>query len=779
MKRFLLFPFGFLSFSALGASSSSSDGLTLSIHHLWVLWAAALVFFMQAGFKALESGMVKSVHKEGVGVKNLIDCLVGGLAFFTVGYGLMFGDSWFGIIGTTHFFGENFTFSPQKLTDSLIFFTFQWGFAATALTIVSGAMSGRTGLIPYLSGSIILGCFIYPIFGHWVWGQIVNPENTAWLADLGFIDFAGSTVVHSVGAWVSLIGVWMVKPRIGRYHPVTGEVMPMKTNYSYSILGVMILWLGWWGFNGGSTLAFNSDVGLIILNTNLAGAAAGLSAFLHSYLVQGKSDIIEKIIGGTITGLVAITAGCHLFSPQSSILVGFLAGLVHNYSYDWIIKTLRLDDAVGAVPVHGFGGAFGTICVALFGKTELLALPRFEQLGVQVLGVLVCFAFTSVSAYLMFLFLKVSIGIRVSPADEIRGVVWGSRRPRHQEIILEEISSDTPLEDEKVHYVSVQVSSGGFNVYSPEDFLQVPQNERNHWEKQDKVQYWNEAGKPIHRFDAFSYLEQIITQQKNSIQQEKTNITESIQYARRIQKALEPTPDYVEKVLPAHFIWNRPRDIVSGDFYWVSRRFDKTLIAVADCTGHGVPGAFLSMMGTAFLNEITRQEFSPAEILNKLRRRVKKSLHQNNAESNTKDGMNISLFTISDDNHLEFAGAYHPLYIIRQREGQNSALHQQFIEFRGDRMPVGIYRKEKESFTNHHFRLQEGDMIYAFSDGFVDQFGGEQGRKFMARRFKELLAKIASETPQNQKVTLKKAFQEWKGNHKQVDDIMVFGVRME
>jgi len=784
MRRILLLLLSGFPLVVSGANTSASNQETLSANHLWVLFAAALVFFMQAGFKALESGLLSSKHKDGVGIKNLIDCLVGGLAFFMIGYGLMFGKSWSGWIGLSGFMGESFQYNTQELIKGLIFFVFQWGFAATALTIVSGAMSGRTGLISYLSGSFILGCLIYPIFGHWAWGQIVIPENEAWLADLGFIDFAGSTVVHSLGAWVSLVGVWMVGPRIGRYHPITGILMPLKANYSYSILGVMILWLGWWGFNGGSTLAFNNQVGLVILNTNLAAAAGGLSAFFHCYLLQGKEGLLDKIIGGTLTGLVAITAGCHVVSPSSSIFIGVLAGLIHNYSYNWIIKDLRLDDAVGAIPVHGFGGAFGTLSVALFGKEELLKLPRWEQLGVQVLGVLVCFIFTTTCAYIMFKFLKMTVGIRVSPSDEMKGSVWGSTRPVAQETVLEEIpSNDASAEDDKVHYISVRVSASGFNVYSPEEFLQIPQSERNIWEKQKKVQYWNEAGNPVQRFDAFAQMQEIITQERDHIQHEKVQITESIQYARRIQKALEPRPDYMSSVLPEHFVLNRPRDIVSGDFYWVSRRYDKTMLAIVDCTGHGVPGAFLSMMGMALLNEVTRQELSPAETLNKLRRRVKMSLHQDNnistkSNKSTKDGMDVSFFTVSDTRKLEFAGAYHPLYIVREKVINNKIKHE-LIEFKGDRMPVGIYRKEKESFTNYEFQLEKGDMLYAFSDGFIDQFGGEQGRKFMTKRFKDLLLKIAPENAPTQKLRLEQALEDWKGSRKQVDDILVFGMRIE
>jgi Amt family ammonium transporter len=304
----------------------------------------------------------------------------------------------------------------------MVFFLFQLAFAGTALTIVSGAMSERTGFIPYLTASILIGLFIYPVFGHWAWGNLFFSDNQAWLADLGFIDFAGSTVVHSVGAWVALVGVWFVGPRLGRYNG-EGKIQPfLPHSYAYSVLGVFLLWFGWWGFNGGSTLAFNDSVGSIILNTNLSAAAAGLAAFFHSYIFQKKNDVYGKIIGGVLTGLVAITAGAHVVSASGAIAIGLLAGIVHNLSFDLVIKKWKLDDPVGAIPVHGFGGVFGTLAVGIFGKSNLLALPRLEQIGVQFLGVVVCFIFTTSFAYFLFWSLKKTVGLRVSPLEEKNGI---------------------------------------------------------------------------------------------------------------------------------------------------------------------------------------------------------------------------------------------------------------------------------------------------------------------------------------------------------------------
>jgi Amt family ammonium transporter len=303
-----------------------------------------------------------------------------------------------------------------------VFFMFQLAFAGTAVTIISGAMSERTGFIPYLTASVFTTLLIYPIFGHWVWGNLFFENNTAWLAKLGFIDFAGSTVVHSVGAWVSLAGLYLIGPRIGRYTP-DGKLSPFQANsIPMAVLGVFILWMGWWGFNGGSTLKFDMEVGKIILNTNLAGAAAGLVAYFHSYFFQNKEDIYEKLLGGVLGGLVAITASAHIQTYTSALLLGGCAGIIHNLGYDLLAKKWRIDDAVGAIPVHGFCGAFGTLALAFFAPADQLVHSRWVQLGVQLFGVVVCFIWAGGLGYLMFTILKKTVGLRVSPDEERNGI---------------------------------------------------------------------------------------------------------------------------------------------------------------------------------------------------------------------------------------------------------------------------------------------------------------------------------------------------------------------
>ncbi len=408
-----------------------------TLNMLWVLLSAALVFLMQAGFKCLEVGLVRKHQIAAVAMKNMVDWTVGSIIFFVAGFGLMFGQSWQGWIGTTTFLPSSFAVAGGNELGA-VFFMFQLAFAGTALTIVSGAMSERTGFVPYLTASTFIALVIYPIFGHWVWGNAFYGSNSAWLADLGFIDFAGSTVVHSVGAWVSLAGLKLLGPRLGRYTEA-GTLREFEPNsIPMAVLGVFILWFGWWGFNGGSSLVFDAQVGSVILNTNLAAAAAALAAYFHSYFFQQKANIYEKMLGGALGGLVAITASAHIQTPLTSLLIGLLAGVIHNVSYDLLTKKWKIDDAVGAVPVHGFCGLFGTLAVALFAPEASLAHARWAQLGVQALGALVCLLWAGGVGYALFFVLKKTVGLRVSPDEERQGITLYHVQPETPEDIDEE-----------------------------------------------------------------------------------------------------------------------------------------------------------------------------------------------------------------------------------------------------------------------------------------------------------------------------------------------------
>ncbi|MGQ0799486.1 MAG: ammonium transporter [Pseudomarimonas sp.] len=397
-----------------GLAMASEGAGVVSGAQAWLLVSAALVFVMQGGFLALEAGLVRSQGAPVTAMKNVVDWAVATLIWLVFGYGLAFGLTSGGWVGSGFLMGAGIEDSPGGWA----YFLFQLGFVGAAVTIVSGAMAERVGFHTYVMCTVINAALLFPFVAHWVWGSSQHVQDTL-LGGHGFLDFAGATVVHSLGGWIALVAVWAIGPRIGRFD-ADGKPLPMKP-YSLPLaaLGVILLWFGWWGFNGGSAVGSDS-VGLILINTHLAGAAGCLVAWMHGRWQTPDRDVELKLIGGALAGLVAVTACANIVSPGSAIVIGVLAGLVHNLIYEWMLRA-RLDDAVGAVPVHLGGGVLGTLCVALFGKAELLPHTRWEQLGVQFLGVVVVGVFAVVVTTGLLLLLKRTIGLRVSPREEMLG----------------------------------------------------------------------------------------------------------------------------------------------------------------------------------------------------------------------------------------------------------------------------------------------------------------------------------------------------------------------
>ena len=383
--------------------------------YVWTLVAAALVFFMQAGFALVECGFTRAKNAINIMMKNLMDFSMGSLGYWAIGFAFMFGVSKSGWIGTSGFFLSDFT--PGGDPWVLAFWMFQVVFAATAATIVSGAMAERTKFTGYLIYSLFVSAIIYPIFGSWAWGGLFHGGG--WLEKLGFIDFAGSTVVHSVGGWTALAGAIVLGPRLGKYAK-DGSIKPiLGHNIPLAALGVFILWLGWFGFNPGSTTAANTDIAMIFVNTNLAAAAGAVLAMFTTWIKFGKPDAAMSL-NGALAGLVAITSPCASVSPLSAVIIGAIAGIIVVFSvvfFDWI----KVDDPVGAISVHGVNGAWGTLAAGIFniGGTSATII------GVQVLGIGTCFVWTFCTAFIMFKLIDKTIGLRVSPEEEAQGLDRG------------------------------------------------------------------------------------------------------------------------------------------------------------------------------------------------------------------------------------------------------------------------------------------------------------------------------------------------------------------
>ncbi|MDQ8182650.1 ammonium transporter [Pelagicoccus sp. SDUM812005] len=390
-----------------------------SLDLLWVVICAALVLLMQAGFLCLESGWTRTKNSINVAVKNLTDFGISVMVYWAFGFALMFGLSRSGAFGGSGFFFESAGATPQVVA----FFFFQAMFCGTAVTIVSGAVAERMSFKGYLLISVFVSALVYPIFGHWAWGGALGGQP-GWLASLGFIDFAGSSVVHSIGGWVALAGVVALGPRIGRFgegqdgrsRSIPGQSLPT------ALLGTLILAFGWIGFNGGSSLAWGGDVPLVVTHTILAATSGMVTALLAS-LVFLKYPDAKYITNGLLAGLVAITANCHLVSSGSSVLIGAVGALV-MMAADRFFERLKLDDVVGAFSVHTAAGIWGTLAVALLGDASAWGegVSRWDQLGVQALGVVVCALVGFLPAYLFLSGLRMTIRLRVSPEQEVMGL---------------------------------------------------------------------------------------------------------------------------------------------------------------------------------------------------------------------------------------------------------------------------------------------------------------------------------------------------------------------
>jgi ammonium transporter, Amt family len=392
-------------------------GIAYSIDTIWVLLAAVLVFFMQAGFALVEAGFTRAKNTVNILMKNLIDFASGSLIFWAIGFGLMFGSDIGGFVGELNLFFKD---GWEGGVPGYAFLIFQTVFAATAATIVSGAMAERTEFKAYFFYSLIISAVIYPISGHWVWGG-------GWLSEMAvpFHDFAGSTVVHSLGGWVALTGAIVLGPRIGKYNGKT-KAIPGH-NLTLGALGVFILWFGWFGFNPGSQLAASGTdnanaISLIFVTTNLAAAGGVFSALITGWLRFGKPSL-SLTLNGALAGLVAITAGCDIVSPAGAVLIGLIAGFVLVFSVTFIDSVLRVDDPVGAISVHGVCGALGTLLVGVFAVDGGLFYGGTSDLLIsQAIGVVSIAAWAISLGFLMFLGIKYTVGLRVPRRVEEEGL---------------------------------------------------------------------------------------------------------------------------------------------------------------------------------------------------------------------------------------------------------------------------------------------------------------------------------------------------------------------
>ncbi len=390
--------------------------LATSLDTVWVLLSAMLVFIMQAGFALVEAGFTRAKNTANILTKNLLDFSVGSLLYWTVGFGLMFGTGqYFGCIDLFGMAG----YESQLSIPPAAYLIFQTMFCATAATIVSGAIAERIKFSVYLIYSVLIFSVVYPISGHWAWGG-------GWLADMGFNDFAGSAVVHSVGGWLALVAAWVVGPRLGKYRKGKSHAIPGH-NLTYAALGVFLLWFGWFGFNPGSQLAASGvenmkGISHTFLTTNLAAAAGAVSSLLLAWFKYGKPSL-SLSLNGALAGLVGITAGCNLVSPAGAACIGMISGVVMLFAVEFIDRVLKIDDPVGAISVHGICGSLGTILTGLFAtESGLLYGGGASFLGVQAIGALSFMAWALLCGLIIFKGIDLIIGMRVEARIEEEGL---------------------------------------------------------------------------------------------------------------------------------------------------------------------------------------------------------------------------------------------------------------------------------------------------------------------------------------------------------------------
>ena len=638
------------------------DKLTSNIDTLWVIDCAILVFIMQAGFMCMETGLSRYKNSINVALKNAADFGVSVVIFWIFGFGIMFGTSYNG------FFGTDLIFFKTEKAEYMTYFVFQAMFVATAATIISGAVAERMKFNGYLIMTVLATGVIYPVVGHWAWSSSYltgSVKSTGWLSDLGFIDFAGSTIVHSVGGWIALAAVIILGPRIGKYSEAnkgkfTGSSFPL------AVLGTLILWFGWFGFNGGSNGAMDEAVPLILINTFLAAAFGLLTGLTISYFKYKKPDPFYIILG-PLAGLVAITAGCNSMTSVISILVGIIGAIIAIIVNE-TLNNFEIDDVVGAVPVHLAAGIWGTLAVGIFGDLNILdtGLDRFSQIKIQLIGIVSIGLFTFVSSYTVLSLVNKFYPLRVSPVQEELGL----NIAEHNAV---------SVEHDLISILDKQSESGDLKIRGPQDPFT--------------------AGGVIGL-----YYNKLMSKLETS-EEEKNK------WRERISKEVKLAVKVQENFLPKRNLKNYPvqginiaaRE-VSGDFFSFYPHNDSVYFIIADVAGKGIHAGMVMAKASTLFEIMSRDKVDVDEI----------AFHMNNDLYLTKTSGMFVTSIIGNYNlitgEISWVNAGHQPALIRDKSGN-------FEEFESKSPPLGvIIQKTKSNYSINKINLNS-NRLYAFTDG--------------------------------------------------------------
>ena len=650
------------------------DILTSNIDTLWVIDCAILVFIMQAGFMCMETGLSRHKNSINVALKNAADFGVSVVIFWIFGFGIMFGTSYNGFFGTDLFF-----FKTNK-AEYMTYFVFQAMFVATAATIISGAVAERMKFNGYLIMTVLATGIIYPIVGHWAWSssylskydtvdQLLvvtgSVRTTGWLSDLGFVDFAGSTIVHSVGGWIALAAVIILGPRIGKYSDAnkgkfTGSSFPL------AVLGTLILWFGWFGFNGGSNGAMDEVVPLILINTFLAAAFGLLTGLGISYVKHKKPDPFYIILG-PLAGLVAITAGCNSMTSVTSIFVGIIGAIIAIFVNE-LLNKFEIDDVVGAIPVHLAAGIWGTLAVGFFSDLNILdtGLDRFSQIKIQLIGILAIGSFTFISSFIILSFVNKFYPLRVSTVQEELGL----NIAEHNAV---------SIEHDLISILNKQSESGDLKVRGPQDPFT--------------------AGGVIGLYynKLMSKLE--TTEEEKNKWRER--ISKEVKLAVKVQENFLPKRNL--KNYPVHGINLSARE-VSGDFFSFYPHNDSIYFIIADVAGKGIHAGMVMAKASTLFEVLSQSKVDPDEMV----------LHMNNDLNNTKTGGMFVTSIIGEYNlitdEIRWVNAGHQPAIVRDDNGK-------YEQFQSSAPPLGVIKQKDKSIYNINKMKLNGSRFYAFTDG--------------------------------------------------------------
>jgi Amt family ammonium transporter len=638
--------------------------LQANLDTFWLLICAILVFLMQAGFMCLESGLSRNKNSINVALKNVTDFGIAVVTFWAFGFALMYGTSVSGL------FGNKFYFFTTKVAGYQTYFVFQAMFVATAATIISGAVAERLKFFSYVIITFLASGFFYPIVGHWSWAfNFENPtEKFGWLGQLGYLDFAGASVVHSVGGWIALSILLIVGSRTGRFRENDKKKSFQGSNTPIAALGALILWFGWFGFNGGANGAMDLKIPLILINTFLSASFGLILSSIMGIIILKKPEPLFMITG-PLAGLVSITASCAYVDPADAILIGSIGGIISG-STIVLLEKVKIDDVVSAIPVHLACGIWGTIAVALFGNFEMMGVEktRLEQLFIQLIGIGSIGAFCFFGSYIILKTINSFFPLRVSKIHEELGL----------NISEHNASTDT---HELLEVLTKQAKSDDYSSRAPQD-------------------PFTDSGIIGTQYNVLMDKLEQSEKQKNKW---KNRVSQEIKLAMNVQKKLMPKRDINNYPI---FGLNIPAREISGDFYDFYLHDDEVYFTLSDVSGKGVNAGMVMAKAITLFKIFAKQKFKPNEILLEMNNDLK--------ETNPVGTFITSIvgrYNIKTD-LVEIANAGHQPTLFK--------IGKEFKEFKSSSVPLAVTKHKDESvYQLESFKLN-GGRIYCFTDGFSE-----------------------------------------------------------